>query len=84
MRRTVILAMSVLCLSAGAALAAGEGNGPFGLPESANSLPQGFLNGTAQYTGEQRTYQYLAAQGRRDLANGPALAASTSQLHASR
>ena len=86
MRRTAFVALSLLCLSAGAALAAGDGDGPFGVPESANSLPQGFLNGTLQYSDEQAVDNYLIAQAHRDgLATAPATASqSTGQLHASR
>ena len=62
MKKSAILAVSLLCLTAGAALAAGEGDGPYGPPETAASLPNGFLNGTTAYMGEQETYQASGEQ----------------------
>jgi hypothetical protein len=63
MKITAILAISLLCLTSGMAFAEGDGSGPFGLPQSNNSLPSGFLTGTSQYSGEQAIDQYLAAHG---------------------
>jgi hypothetical protein len=86
MNRTAILALSLLCLSAGMAFAEGDGSGPFGVPQSANSLPQSFLTGTAQYSGEQAIDQYLAAHGRgtivdSDILVGSAPAIAAMQAH---
>lgn len=77
MKKSVILAVSLLCLTTGAALAAGEGDGPYGPPESAASLPTGFLNGTATYMGEQETYQAAGERPPVDM-SAPAPTASAS------
>jgi len=59
MKKTTLLAASVLCLglTAGAAFAAGDGDGPYGTPDTAASMPKGVMSGSVTYKDEMQEYR---------------------------
>ncbi len=71
---TAFLVASLICLTAGAAFA--EGDGGFGLPQSPLSLPSGFVAGTAA---PNDTVVTLSEDGGQKIAAGTIEIASASQ-----